>query len=119
VPQYTLLLRDESADAFARLSPAEIQTIVSRYQSWAAALGAAGKLAGSHKLRNEQGRVMRKNGSKVIVTDGPFTEGKEVMAGLFVVEAATYDEAVEIANGCPHLDFGSIEVREIEIMRRA
>jgi hypothetical protein len=56
--------------------------------------------------------------TKVAVTDGPFTEGKEVMGGLFVIEAGSYDEAVAIADGCPHLDFGSIEVREIEILHR-
>jgi hypothetical protein len=52
-----------------------------------------------------------------MVTDGPFTEGKEVLGGPFIVDAASYDDVLTIANGCPHLDFGSIEVREIEIMR--
>jgi hypothetical protein len=51
-----------------------------------------------------------------MVTDGPFTEGKEVLGGFFTIEAAAYDKAIEIANTCPHLDFGSIEVREVEVM---
>ena len=117
MPQYTLMLRGEPESPFANLSPAEMQTIIERYHNWAQGLGAAGKLAGSHKLYDGQGRVMRRNGGKVVVTDGPFTEGKEVMGGLFVVEAASYDEALAIADGCPHLDFGSIEVRAIEVMR--
>ena len=61
--------------------------------------------------------VLRFDGGDVLMTDGPFAEGKEVIGGLFVVEAASYDEAVSIANSCPHLDFGSIEVREVEVTR--
>ena len=38
----------------------------------------------------------------------------EVLGGFFTVEAASYDEAVTIAEGCPHMDFGSIEVREVD-----
>jgi hypothetical protein len=48
------------------------------------------------------------------VSDGPFAEANEVMGGLFVIEAATYDEVVELCKDCPHLDFGSIEIREVE-----
>ena len=40
------------------------------------------------------------------------------LRGLFVIEAASYDEAVSIANSCPHLEFGSIEVREVEVTPR-
>ena len=40
-----------------------------------------------------------------------------MIGGLFVIEAASYDEAVKIANDCPHLDYGSIEVREVEVTR--
>lgn len=115
MPKYTLMLR-EAGNVFANMSPAEIQAIVARYSAWAAELRAAGKLTG-HKLRDAQGRVMRRTGGRVVVTDGPFTEAKEVIGGLFIVDADSYDDAVTIANDCPHLDFGSIEVREIEVMR--
>ena len=36
------------------------------------------------------------------------------MGGLFVIEAESYDEAVELCKDCPHLDFGTIEVREVQ-----
>ena len=52
--------------------------------------------------------------TKGVVTDGPYTEGKEVVGGYLVVKAATLDEATEIANGCPIVEEGgSVEVREI------
>ena len=114
--KYTLMLR-ESPDAFANFSPTELQAIFKRYSAWADGLKQAGNLAGSQKLRDGDGRVVRRNGGRVMVTDGPFAEGKEVLGGLFVVEAGSYDEALKIANGCPHLDYGSIEVREVEIAR--
>ena len=45
-----------------------------------------------------------------LITDGPFAESKEAVAGFFVVQAATLDEAVEIANGCPGLEYGQTVV---------
>ena len=116
MPKYTLMLREDGT-AFAGLSPADFQAIIQRYGAWRDELQRAGRFAGGHKLRDGDGRVMRRNSSKIVVTDGPFTEGKEVIGGLFVVEAASYDEAVSIANDCPHLDYGSIEVREVEVTR--
>ena len=50
--------------------------------------------------------------------DGPYTETKEILGGYFAVEAGSYDEAIELTRDCPHFDFGSIEIREIEDMRR-
>jgi len=58
---------------------------------------------------------MRRNSSSVAITDGPFAEAKEIIGGYFIVQANSYDEAVGLAKDCPHLDFGTIEVREIEI----
>jgi hypothetical protein len=37
-----------------------------------------------------------------------------VIGGLFVVDAASYDEVQTLCADCPHLDFGSIEIREIQ-----
>ena len=48
------------------------------------------------------------------VTDGPYAEAREVIGGVFIVEAKNYDEVVELSKDCPHLDFGTIEIREVE-----
>ena len=114
--KFTLLLR-ESDGLYSRLSPAEMQAVVARYGAWSQGLREAGKLVGSQKLHDGAGRVVSRSNGRVLVSDGPHVEAKEVIGGMFVVEAATYDEAVTIANGCPHLDFGTIEVREVEILR--
>jgi len=114
MPQYVLVLRDSGT--YPGMSPEEMQKIFERYRAWSGPLRAKGKITGGQKLRDGQGRVIKRNGSKAPVTDGPFAEAKEVIGGFFIVDAKSYDEALSLANGCPHLDFGSIEVREIEPM---
>jgi hypothetical protein len=37
-----------------------------------------------------------------------------VIGGLFVIDAASYDEVQRLCTDCPHLDFGAIEIREIQ-----
>ncbi|HEY6391974.1 MAG TPA: YciI family protein [Bryobacteraceae bacterium] len=109
--QYMLLLRDEPS-VFADFSPEEMQKMIQRYGDWRRSL--QNRITMGQKLKDGEGRVMRTANNKPIVTDGPFTEAKEVMGGFFVVEAEDYDQAVDLAKTCPHMDFGSIEVRQIE-----
>ena len=109
--QYLLLLRDEPG-TFIRYSPEEMREIMQRYRDWRAAL--PGQITGGHKLKDGEGRTLRKNAGQPAVTDGPFVESKEVLAGFFIVEADSYEQAVKLAKTCPHLDYGSIEVRAVE-----
>jgi hypothetical protein len=57
------------------------------------------------------GRVLTASG----VTDGPFTEAKEVVGGYMVVAAENYDGALEVARECPGVvrPGSSVEIREI------
>ena len=112
--KYLLMLRDKGT--YDSLSPEELQKIFERFRAWSGPLRKSGKIVASEKLRDHQGRVVKRNGSKTAVTDGPFAEAKEVIGGFFLLDAKDYDEAIKLADGCPHLDFGSIEVREIEPM---
>lgn len=48
-----------------------------------------------------------------LITDGPFIEAKEVIAGIFVLEARDLDHALEIARQCPNVWTGGVEVRPI------
>lgn len=112
--QFMLLLFDNPAD-YRDLTPAQMQQVVQEYGDWAKSMGAAGKLAGGEKLADEGGRVLRKKSGDAVVTDGPFAESKEVLGGYFLVNAASYDEAVEIAKSCPHMKYGACtHVRQID-----
>ena len=58
-------------------------------------------------------RTVRVRRGKRSVTDGPFAETKEVVAGFILVEAAGMDEALEIAAGIPLAKLGRVEVRPV------
>jgi hypothetical protein len=113
---YFLLLRD--AGAFpADISPAEIQAVIEKYMRWGNGLRERGLLVSSDKLRDGEGRMLRPGPNGPVVTDGPFTEAKEVLGGYFAVTASSYDEAEAIARTCPHLEYGgSIEIRVVDEM---
>ena len=69
---------------------------------------------GCHKLTDGAGRVLRGAVGTPKVTDGPYAEAREVIGGPFIVEAANYEEVVDLSRDCPHLDFGTIEIREVQ-----
>lgn len=117
--QFMLLLYDNEAnyERWMRMSPEEMQQAIEKYTAWTEQLAAAGTLRGGEKLYDGTGRVLRGTGAAQRVTDGPFSETKEVIGGYFLIEAADYDEAVRITSSCPHLAFGgTVEVREVEPM---
>lgn len=59
---------------------------------------------------SETKRVSNRNG-KTHVIDGPFTEAKEVVAGFYLIEADTLEQATEIVSNIPSASLGTIEVR--------
>jgi hypothetical protein len=111
---YLLLLHEAAPGAHPAMSAEEMQKIIERYKAWADRMRREGRLAGGEKLADGAGRVLKRSGAKVHVTDGPFAETKDVIGGYFLLTAASFEEAVELSRDCPHLDFGAIEIREIE-----
>jgi hypothetical protein len=114
MPRFMLFLHENPSD-FSGYSPEEMQKIIEKYSAWAEQMAQSGKLAGSHKLKDEPGRVVARKGSQTIVRDGPYSETKEMIGGFFMLEARDYREAEELARGCPHLEYGGrIEIREVD-----
>lgn len=60
-----------------------------------------------------KGFRLRVTGGKKVVTDGPFTEAKEVIAGFWIIQVNSREEALEWANRCPLPENGLIEIRQI------
>lgn len=108
-----LLLLHLPRDIDKGLSPSEIQAIIQKYSDWRARLERDRRFLAGQKLRDD-GRVLRRQGSQVSVTDGPYGEAKEVLAGYFLVEADSYEQTVEMAKAGPHLQRGTVEIREVE-----
>jgi len=60
---------------------------------------------------SREARCVRIRNGKVTVTDGPFTESKELVAGFYLIDARDEEEALEIAKRIPSLPHGVVEVR--------
>ncbi|HET6655907.1 MAG TPA: YciI family protein [Gammaproteobacteria bacterium] len=56
------------------------------------------------------------SGGKPTVTDGPFTEAKEVLGGYWMIDVKSQDEAIEWAKRCPGSDNEVIEIRQVQEM---
>ena len=113
MPEYLLLLH-EDPKVFEGVTGEQIHQIIARYKSWRESLVTQGLKPGGKKLRDGAGRVMRGRGAQLRVSDGPYSEAREVVGGFFIFTAASFDQAVEVSRQCPHLDFGAIEIREVE-----
>jgi hypothetical protein len=61
----------------------------------------------------ETARTLRVRNGRVAITDGPFAETKEQLAGFYLIDAADQDEAMQIAAKIPPAREGSIEVRPV------
>jgi len=60
-----------------------------------------------------KGSRLRVSGGKRVVTDGPFTEAKEVIAGFWIIQVKSKDDAIEWAKRCPLPENGLIEIRQV------
>ncbi len=61
--------------------------------------------------------TVRVRNGKVAVTDGPFAETKEQLAGFYLMEARDLNEAIQLASKIPPARYGSVEVRPIRPIR--
>lgn len=87
-----------------------MQAHLNAWQSWFNSLTAADKLSRPLQRWDRDGKIVQQ-GKQVI--DGPYVEIKESIGGMIFVKAANYEEAVEIAQGCPILEFGgNVEIRK-------
>ncbi|HMC27412.1 MAG TPA: YciI family protein [Verrucomicrobiae bacterium] len=94
------------------LSPEEIQNAMGQFMGWFERLREEGRLKAGQPLERQGKIVSGKKGRTV--ADGPFAESKEAVGGYFLLTVADIDEAVEIAQQCPILEYGStVEVRPV------
>lgn len=97
--------------AEARPSAEEMQANMAKWMAWIDKLAKAGKYVSGEPLM-PGGKIIKGNSKGV--TDGPFTEGKEIVGGFFIVNAGSYDEAVALCEDYPdYANGGSIQVRQV------
>ena len=83
-------------------------------EEWVAKNDAAGTRIMGNRLRPaEDATTVRRRDGKVLVTDGPFAESREWIAGFDILECADLDEAIAVAAEHPMAAFGRLELRPL------
>jgi hypothetical protein len=109
------------SEAFARLTPADLEKLGEIRAPHDRALKASGKVRFVGSLGMPQHfKTLRADGNGVRLSNGPYAETKEPFGAFFMVEAGSIDEAVEVARLHPgthvgDLFAGGIEVRPVEM----
>ena len=93
-------------------SPEQMQENMGKWMAWIEKLSKSNQYVAGEPLL-PGGKLVSGKGGKT-VTDGPFTEGKEVVGGFFIVNAKDMQDAVEMAKDCPSYEIGgSVQVRQV------
>ncbi|OEY99859.1 MULTISPECIES: YciI family protein [Stenotrophomonas] len=103
------LIKDLPAEEYDRIMRGCIQH--------ADKLEAEGTLVLSQRLEPvSAARTLRTRDAQARITDGPFAETRELLAGFNLINAPNHEEAMRIAQQFPWSRYGSIEVRPVEDM---
>lgn len=96
-------------------TPERAQQSMQAWLAWVRELEAKGHLKDAGQPLGRTGKVVR--GGKKAVTDGPYVEAKDLVAGFMIIEARDVEQAAELAAGCPMLEGGgSVEIRPVHTL---
>ena len=111
--KYLLLICIEQPPGTQRDNDAEAAADIPPIETWLAETGSR-RLLGSPLAAPADAVTVRTRGGETILTDGPYAETKEWIAGFDLIEAASIEEATQIAARHPVAHFGMVEVRPLE-----
>jgi hypothetical protein len=104
-------------EKFAAMTPEDVKELVNQCPALDEKMRATGKVLVSASLGDlESWRTLRPGNGKTQVTDGPYTEAKEVVGGLFIIEADSRDEALRIASMHPAATLGEEGAWAVELI---
>jgi hypothetical protein len=107
--EFTFLYRGRNTPE----SPEQLQRHLEKWLAWFKDLSAKGHIENSGHPLEDSGKVVRSQPKGV--TDGPYAEAKDVVAGFTLVKARDLEHATELSKGCPILEVGgSVEVRPLQ-----
>lgn len=110
--EFVYLFRTNPAERQERMgTPEAAQKSMQSWLAWMRELESKGHVKNPGQPLEMSGKVVR---ARQAVTDGPFVEAKDLVAGFMVISAKDLAEAVELSHGCPILGgAGSVEVRPV------
>lgn len=96
------------------MTAAEWQSLNEECMACGEGLSASGHMLGGHALHpTNSATSLRVREGKSLVTDGPFAETKEQLAGFYLLDARDLNEALQLASKIPPARLGTIEVRPV------
>ena len=97
--------------------PADADDLGTRMEAWRAFTKSVednGMLVTSQRLYNpDSATTVRVRDGETLITDGPFAETAEFLAGYYLLECPSLDAALEQAARVPNVNFGTVEVRPV------
>jgi hypothetical protein len=94
--------------------PEDRRAAQARWKAFDAALEEAGAFVAKQALMQpHKAKTVRVRGEETQITDGPFAEVKEFLAGFYLIRAADLDEALKWAEQMPSSEYGPVEVRPV------
>jgi hypothetical protein len=96
----------------SKMSPEQMQANMGQWMAWIDKLAKNGQYVSGEPLLPGGKKVSGKGGKNI--TDGPYTEGKEIVGGFFIINAKDIDEATTLSKECPDFEEGSyVQVRQV------
>ena len=109
-----LMIINKNEAAFRALSDEKRRDLLARYEAYGRKMVASGVLKGGAVLDlTDTATTVRVRSGKRMISDGPFAETAEQVAGIAIIEVANLDEALDWAAGHPDAEWASVEVRPI------
>jgi hypothetical protein len=101
-------------DGWAHLSEAEQSALYEKIRAWWGEHAAAGEILDGHELQpgSTATTIRRSPSGEATVTDGPFVEGKEMVAGYGILDLPDLDAAIRLASSWPGT-MDTLEIRPI------
>lgn len=114
--QYLLLIYDEEK-TWDAMSEADRKAIAAEYDAFTDDIRKSGHFRNGEALQpTTTATTVRVKNGKTMTTDGPFAETREQLGGMYLIEAANLDDAIEVAARIPSTRVGgSIEIRPVMV----
>lgn len=102
-----------NVESWQKMNAESFAALMATHDALKHELKASGEFVEANELPAENAKIVRMKGGLSEVTDGPFAEIKEIVAGYYVVECESVDRATEIAAKLGEAEFGLVEVRQM------
>lgn len=111
---YYALLIYQKEGLFEALSDSERADILQHHYQLQQDTKASGAFVATSKLAPAStAKTVNKEGASTFITDGPYAETREVLAGFYMFNCQSYEEAEAYARRIPHIESGRVEIRPV------